>query len=332
MEVLHYIEGLNHNLFSVGQIFDADLEVAFRKSTCFVRDLQGNDLLTSNRGSNLYTIELKESSSPTPIYFMAKASSSQVWLWHCRLLHLNFVTINLLSKKNIVNDLPQLKFIKDHLCSSCELGRKHKRKKYIFMIVHDYSRYTWSHFVRSKEETPEVLIDFLKMIQRGLHAQMDVNTDFINGLQKENVYVSQPDRFVDPDHPKSVYHLKNALYGMNKLQDHGELKFLLELQIHQSPKGIFINQAKYTLYILKKHGMENCDSIGTTITTKPKLDADLSGILVDQTKYHIRPTEKHLKEVKRIFRYLKKTIHMGLWYPKDSGFELIIFSDADHAN
>ncbi|GJX55787.1 hypothetical protein Tco_0285684 [Tanacetum coccineum] len=119
----------------------------------------------------------------------------------------------------------------------------------------------------------------------------------------------------------------------------GELKFFLGLQIHQSPKGIFINQAKYALNILKKHGMENCDSIGMLVTTKPKLDADLSGIPVDQTKYHSmigslmyltssrldlvqatcflaryqeRSTGKHLKEVKRIFSYIKKTIHMGL--------------------
>ncbi|GJU30553.1 retrovirus-related pol polyprotein from transposon TNT 1-94 [Tanacetum coccineum] len=138
----------------------------------------------------------------------------------------------------------------------------------------------------------------------------------------------------------------------------GEMKFFLGLQIHQSPRGIFINQAKYALEILKKHGMEKCDTVGTPMATKPKLDADLSGKLIDQTDYHskigslmyltssrpdivqavcycaryqARPTEKHLKEVKRIFRYLRGTINMGLWYLKDSGFELTAFSDADHA-
>nr|GFB61368.1 integrase, catalytic region, zinc finger, CCHC-type, peptidase aspartic, catalytic [Tanacetum cinerariifolium] len=65
---------LNHNLFSVGQFCDADLEVAFRKSTCFVKDLQGNDLLIGNRGSDLYTISLQESTSSTPLCLMAKAS------------------------------------------------------------------------------------------------------------------------------------------------------------------------------------------------------------------------------------------------------------------
>ncbi|GJR36831.1 retrovirus-related pol polyprotein from transposon TNT 1-94 [Tanacetum coccineum] len=120
---VYYVEGLNHNLFSVGQFCDADLEVAFRKSTCFVRDLQGNDLLTGNRGSDLYTISLQETTSSTPICFMAKASPTQAWLWHRRLSHLNFDTINLLSKKDIVIGLPNLKYVKDQLCSSCELGK-----------------------------------------------------------------------------------------------------------------------------------------------------------------------------------------------------------------
>ncbi|GJY00599.1 hypothetical protein Tco_0357617, partial [Tanacetum coccineum] len=74
---VYYVEGLNHNLFSVGQFYDADLEVAFRKSTCFVRDLQGNDLLTGNCGSDLYTNSLQETTSSTLICFMAKASPTQ---------------------------------------------------------------------------------------------------------------------------------------------------------------------------------------------------------------------------------------------------------------
>ncbi|GJS34824.1 retrovirus-related pol polyprotein from transposon TNT 1-94 [Tanacetum coccineum] len=98
---VYYVEGLNHNLFSVGQFCDADLEVAFRKSTCFVRDLQGNDLLTGSRGSDLYTISLQETTSSTPICFMAKASPTQAWLWHRRLSHLNFDYITLLSKKEM---------------------------------------------------------------------------------------------------------------------------------------------------------------------------------------------------------------------------------------
>nr|GEY87406.1 hypothetical protein [Tanacetum cinerariifolium] len=115
---VYYVKGLNHNLFSVGQFCDADLEVAFRKSTCYIHDLKRNDLLTGSRSTDLYSITLQDSNSPNPICLMAKATSSQAWLWHRRLSHLNFNTINLLSKNDIVVGLPKLKFIKDHLCSS----------------------------------------------------------------------------------------------------------------------------------------------------------------------------------------------------------------------
>ncbi|GKB69668.1 retrovirus-related pol polyprotein from transposon TNT 1-94 [Tanacetum coccineum] len=135
----------------------------------------------------------------------------------------------------------------------------------------------------------------------------------------------------------------------------GEMKFFLGLEVHQSPRGIFICQSQYTMDILKKHEMEKCDTVSTPMATT-KLDEDLQGTPVDQTKYYsmigglmyltssrpdiafatfvcacyqARLTEKHLKEVKRIFRYLRQSINMGLWYSKDSGFELITY--ADHA-
>nr|GEZ47375.1 retrovirus-related Pol polyprotein from transposon TNT 1-94 [Tanacetum cinerariifolium] len=123
---VYYVEGLNHNLFSVGQSCDADLEVSFRKSTCFIRDLKGNDLLTGSRGTDLYSITLQDTNSPNPICLMAKETSSQAWLWHHRLSHLNFDIINLLSKNDIVVGLPKLKFVKDHLRSSCELESQAK--------------------------------------------------------------------------------------------------------------------------------------------------------------------------------------------------------------
>nr|GFC72696.1 retrovirus-related Pol polyprotein from transposon TNT 1-94 [Tanacetum cinerariifolium] len=229
--------------------------------------------------------------------------------------------------------------------------------------------------------------------------QMDVKTAFLYGPLKEEVYVNQPDGFVDPYHPDKVYRLKKALYGLKQaprawydelskfllskgftkgsidpnlfitkqrgdillvqiyvddiifgstnpnlskrfeklmhskfeMSMMGELKFFLGIQIHKSPRGIFINQAKYAQEILKNHGMTSCDGIGTPMVTK-HLDADLSGTPVDQTKYRSKvgalmyltasrrdmmhatcycaryqaqPNEKHLTAVKRIFRYLK---------------------------
>ncbi|GJQ90663.1 retrovirus-related pol polyprotein from transposon TNT 1-94 [Tanacetum coccineum] len=134
MKRVYYVEELNHNLFFVGQFCDANLEVAFRKSTCYIRDLNGNDLLTGSRGIYLYSITLQNTSTPNLICLMAKASSSQAWLWHRRLSHLNFDTINMLLKYDIVTGLPKLKFIKDHLCSSCELG---KAKYFLFSLMFD---------------------------------------------------------------------------------------------------------------------------------------------------------------------------------------------------
>nr|GFA21266.1 retrovirus-related Pol polyprotein from transposon TNT 1-94 [Tanacetum cinerariifolium] len=168
--------------------------------------------------------------------------------------------------------------------------------------------------------------------------QMDVKTAFIYSPLKEEVYVNQPNGFIDPYHPDKVYRLKKASYGLKQvprackfeMSMMRELKFFLGIQIHQSPRGIFINQAKYAQEILIKHGMTSCDIVGTSMATK-HLDDDLSGTPVNQTKYRTKPTEKHLTAVKRIFRYLKDTIHMGLWYPKDTGFELTAFSDSNHA-
>ncbi|GJQ90763.1 retrovirus-related pol polyprotein from transposon TNT 1-94 [Tanacetum coccineum] len=126
------------------------------------KHMTGNLKLLSSRGIDLYSITLQDTSTPNPICLMAKATSSQAWLWHRRLSHLNFDSINLLSKNGIVIGIPKVKFVKDILCSSCE--------------------YTWTHFLRSKDETPDVLIDFLRLVQRGLHAQVrTVGTD--NGIE-----------------------------------------------------------------------------------------------------------------------------------------------------
>nr|GFB97425.1 uncharacterized mitochondrial protein AtMg00810-like [Tanacetum cinerariifolium] len=158
----------------------------------------------------------------------------------------------------------------------------------------------------------------------------------------------------NPNLSKRFEKLMHSKFEMSMM---GELKFFLGIQIHQSPRGIFINQAKYAQEILIQYGMSSCDSVGTLMATK-YLDADLSGTPVYQTKYRsmvgalmyltgsrldimhatcyyaryqAKPIEKHLTSVKRIFRYIKDTIHMGLWYPKDTGFELTGFLDSDHA-
>nr|GEY15031.1 hypothetical protein [Tanacetum cinerariifolium] len=586
---VYYVEGLNYNLISVGQFCDTDLEVAFRKSTCFVRDIQGNDLLTGNRGSDLNTISLQELTSLTPLCLMAKASPTQAGLLHRRLSHLNFDYINLLSKKDVVietsvaNDttglvpqrqkasdydnsdpVPQLQNVSSsagaHAPSQQELdllfgplydefftiGTSSVNKSssptnnsnqqdtqptmniqhtsepssptYVHAEENNVNQAKEEHlledeftnpFCTSVQETkdhpleqvhgnppkpvqtrrqlvtdPEIcmfaltvstakpknikeamadsvwieamqeeLHQFDRLQEKGINFkksfapvarleavwifvayaahksfpiyQMDVKIAFLNSPLTKEVYVAQPDGFVDPNHPENVYQLRKALYGLKKaprvwydelskfltskgftkgtidptlfmiryeedillvqiyvddiifgsrnlifskrfeklmhgrfeMSLIGEMKFFLGLQIHQSPRGIFINQAKYALDILQKHGMEKGQSIGTLMAMKPKLDTDLSGNLVDQTDYRSkirslmyltssrpdivqavcycarhqsRLDKKYLKEVKRIFRYLRGTINKGLWYPKGSSFGLTAFSDADH--
>nr|GEU88653.1 hypothetical protein [Tanacetum cinerariifolium] len=274
-----------------------------------------------------------------------------------------------------------------------------------------------------RDEENTVIRNKSRLVAKG-YAQKE-GVDFEESFVPEEVYVNQPDGFVDPYHLDKVFRLKKALYGLKQaprawydelsnflisngfskcsidptlfISKHGEdilhvqiyvddiifgstnpklskqfeklmhnkfemsmmgeLKLFLGIQIHQSPRGIFINQAKYAQEILIKHGMTSCDSVGTPMATK-HLDADVSGTPVDQTKYRsmvgalmyltasrpdivhatcycvryqAKPTEKHLTEVKWIFRYLKDTINMRLWYSKDIGFELTAFSYSDHA-
>ncbi|GJV33186.1 hypothetical protein Tco_1393586 [Tanacetum coccineum] len=137
-----------------------------------------------------------------------------------------------------------------------------------------------------------------------------------------------------------------------------KLRFLKWQASKNSPRGIFINQSKFASEIVKKYGLLTTDSVDTPLVEKSKLDEDLQGKQVDATlyrgmigslmyltssrpdliytvylcaRYQAKPTEKHLQAVKWIFRYLKRTINMGLWYSKDTDISLTTYADADHA-
>nr|GEU46291.1 integrase, catalytic region, zinc finger, CCHC-type, peptidase aspartic, catalytic [Tanacetum cinerariifolium] len=120
---VYYVEGLGHYLFSVRQFCNSDLEVAFRKHSCYVRDTDGVELIKGSRESNLYTILVEDMMKSSPICLLSKASKNKSWLWHRCLNHLNFDTINDLARKDLVRGLPRLKFEKDHLCSAEDLGK-----------------------------------------------------------------------------------------------------------------------------------------------------------------------------------------------------------------
>nr|GEU67440.1 ribonuclease H-like domain-containing protein [Tanacetum cinerariifolium] len=433
---VYYVEGLNHNLFSVGQFCDADLEVAFRKSTCFIRDLKGYDLLTGSRGTDLYSITLQDINSPNPICLVAKATSDgenldkmkekgdecifvgysnqsrayRVFNKRTRVImesiHVNFdelphmasdpnssdhapecqttalnhdsISPAIQRQKNVTqadrivttsNELDLLfspmfdEFLNgsskvvsmSSAVSAADTPNQHQHHttplnnhttpaptcqiptiaptvisskninqaetyvendqvaddEFINIFstpVQDQGKTSSRHEGVDFEESfaPVARLEAVRLfIAYAAHKsftiyQMDVKTAFLYGPLKEEVYVNQPDGFVDPYHPDQVYRLKKALYGLkqaprawydelskfllSKEFSKGEQKFFLGIQIHQSPRGIFINQAKYAQEILVKHGMTSCDGIGTPMAIK-HLDADLSGTPVDQTKY-----------------------------------------------
>ncbi|GJW33838.1 retrovirus-related pol polyprotein from transposon TNT 1-94 [Tanacetum coccineum] len=186
---VYYVEGLGHNLFFVGQFRDSDLEVAFQKNTCFIWNLDGVDLLSGSRDTNLYTISLDD---------MLK-------------------TFLISTKEDLARGIPKLKFKKYHMCSACALGKSKKSshqpkaednnqeklyllhmnlcgpmrvesingKKYILVIVDDYSRFTWVKFLRIKDEAPKDIIKCIKNIQVHLNAiicniRTDNGTKFVN--------------------------------------------------------------------------------------------------------------------------------------------------------
>nr|GEV18529.1 hypothetical protein [Tanacetum cinerariifolium] len=123
---VYCVKGLGHNMLSVGQFCDAYLEVAFGKNTCFIRNLDGVDLIFIYRDTNLYIIFLDDMLKTSSICLLLKTSKTKSWLWHRRLSHLNFGILNKLAKDSLARDIPRLKFQKDHLCSAYTLGKSKK--------------------------------------------------------------------------------------------------------------------------------------------------------------------------------------------------------------
>nr|GEU31547.1 hypothetical protein [Tanacetum cinerariifolium] len=159
--------------------------------------------------------------------------------------------------------------------------------------------------------------------------QMDMKTAFLHGSLKEDLYVCQPEGFIDADHPSHVYKLKKALYGLKQ----APRAWYDEFSMFFLPNHFFKVTVDPTLFIrrfyddiLMVHVYVDDIIFGYT---HPRLDIVHATCLY--ARYQAKPTEKHLKEVKGIFHYLWGTVNMGLWYSKDSGFKLTGFSDADYA-
>nr|GEV38678.1 retrovirus-related Pol polyprotein from transposon TNT 1-94 [Tanacetum cinerariifolium] len=267
---VYYMDGLGHNLLFVGQFYDSDLEVTFRKHTCFVCNLEGVDLLLGSQETNLYTLSIGHMIASSPSCLLYKALWTKSWLWHRRLSHLNFGAINHLARHGLVQGLPKLKFEKVHLCSACAIGKSKKQshkpksednnqeklyllymdlcrpirvaslngKMYILVIMDDYSRFIWEEGIYFEPSfAPVARLEVVRIfLAFAIHKnmivyQMDVNTAFLNGVLREEVY------------------------------------------------------SKYASESLIKYGMESCDPVDTPIVDKSKLDEDPKEKAVDPTHY-----------------------------------------------
>nr|GEW98997.1 hypothetical protein [Tanacetum cinerariifolium] len=459
---VYFVEGLGHNLFSVGQFYDSDLEVAFRRNAFFVRNLEGVDLLKGDRSINLYTINLHEMASASPICLMARASSTKkpnILFFH--------VFGALCYPKNDREDIGKLDakgdigFFIGYSADSCAYRVYNSRTKKIMETMNvsfdelsamafeqrsskpGLNSMTFGHISSgldltyapstiTTQQPSKVELDLLfeamyddyiggqpsatartvppaqepQVCQSSMasttiadNVPIPTNSSSLADYPLEQV-IGEPSRPVltrnqlrsDSDmcmyalsvstmEPKNVKEAMTNPAWIDSMQEEliqfkrldlfsdlmkghfemsmiGEMTFFLRLQVNQSPCGIFINQSKYVLEILNKYGMESSDPVGTPMEIKDKLDLDQNGTPVDATKYRsmigalmyltssrpgiihatclcaryqAKTTEKHLKEVKRIFRYLWGTVNTGLWYTKDSGFELTGFSDVDYA-
>nr|GEV52829.1 hypothetical protein [Tanacetum cinerariifolium] len=191
---VYFVERRGHNLFSVGQLCDFDLEVAFRQHTCFIRNLEGVDLLFGSRGNNMYTLSLGDMMKSSPICLLSEASKTKSWLWHQRPSHLNFGAINYLARQGLVRGLPKLKFKKDHLCSICAMGKSKKKSHKPKSEDTNQEKLYLLHMdlcgPMSKDEASDSIIKFLKMIQVRLKVPVrcirtDNGTEFVNQTMRE---------------------------------------------------------------------------------------------------------------------------------------------------
>ncbi|GJR78775.1 retrovirus-related pol polyprotein from transposon TNT 1-94 [Tanacetum coccineum] len=415
---VYYVEGLGHNLFSVGQFCDSNLEVAFRQHTCFIRNLEGVDLLTGSRGDNLYTLSLGNMMASSPICLLSKASKTKSWLWHRRLSHLNFGAINHLARHGLVREviapiqeqlhryhavstgsLHQLQLIKDapppfalHVVMFRISGIQFQKFRFdqsssddhpleniigaldrpvstrlqlheqalfcyydAFLTsvepknykealtqacwieamqeeLHEFERLeVWElvpppdkAFVISLKWIYKVKLDELGGILKnkarldcrgysseGFDFESHSSDVFLNGNLREEVYVSQPDGFVDPDKPNHVYKLKKALYGLKQaprawydmlssfLISNDFSKGSVDPTLFIRREGNDLNSRflkvlrgisfkpnlNMLLNHLKKYGYESCDPVDTPMVEKSKLDEDKEGKDVDPSHY-----------------------------------------------
>nr|GEV14418.1 retrovirus-related Pol polyprotein from transposon TNT 1-94 [Tanacetum cinerariifolium] len=293
------------------------------KDKVVTNNSQGNDLLTGNRGSDIYTIFLQESTSSTPLCLMAKASPTQAWLRHRRLFHLNFDYINLLSKKDVLIGLPKLKYIKDQLCSSCELSKTKKKLIQVKGCSKD-----GEHLDKMKEKGDMCILVGYSTQSKGYRVynkrtrliveSIHIRFDEIKEMSETSIandtsgLVPQRKKASDYDNSKPIEAMQEELHQFHRLQ---------VWELVYKPFGKSVIRQKW-LWKNKK------DEDQTVIRNKGRLvakgyaheeDADLSGNPVDQTDYRSK-----IESLMYLTSSRPDIVQAG------SSFGLTAFSDVDH--
>ena len=223
IEDVSLVDGLKHNLLSVSQLCDKGLQVWFSNAACVVSSKKDNNVVLNGvRKGNVYIADFNSAKSESLTCLFSKASSDESWLWHKKLSHLNFKTINDLIKKDLVRGIPKLEFNKDGLCGACQLGKQKRssfksksissiskplqllhmdlfgpvnimsisRKKYCLVIVDDFSKFTWTFFLHSKDEARKIIINHIKALNNNSELKVkkirsDNGTEFKNSIMQE---------------------------------------------------------------------------------------------------------------------------------------------------
>ncbi|KAI3685467.1 hypothetical protein L6452_34711 [Arctium lappa] len=213
-----YVKGLMHNLLSISQLCDLGYKVMFELSSCIIFNEKMETVLSGYRKENVYVIDMGHSSSfGTNICFVSENSAKRCWLWHKRLSHLNFKTLNVLSNQELVTGMPKLSFVKEKLCVACEKGKLTKSsfkskqcfsitqplqmlhmdmcgpvstpslggRRYILVIIDEFTRYTWVFFLRYKSDTTKEIINFIKKSEV-LNGQLVRSVRSDNGTEFKN--------------------------------------------------------------------------------------------------------------------------------------------------
>nr|GEZ79602.1 retrovirus-related Pol polyprotein from transposon TNT 1-94 [Tanacetum cinerariifolium] len=332
------------------------------KSTCFIHDLKGNDLLSGSRGTDLYSITLQDINSPNPICLVAKATSSQAWLCHRRLSHLNFDTINLLSKNDIVT--LHVYFAIEGIQHQTSVARTPEQNGVVerrnrtlveaartMLSAAKVPLFFWAEAIATAcftqnrsliiprhEKKPNHIINDQKPSVKFFHIFGSV-CYIVRGGENLDKMKEKGDEciFVGYSNQLKAYRVFNKRTRVIMESIHVNIDELPQMVSNQNSSDpapecqtMKLNHDSLSPAIQHQGKVTQADRIVTTSNELDLLFSTMFDELLNRSS-KAQPTEKHLTAVKRIFQYLKDTIHMGLWYPKDTGFELTAFSDSDHA-